>query len=225
MTNKQSEQRYEIGMVGLGVMGRNLVLNMADHGFTVAGYDKDPDKVEALPAEGISRTQRLRRSVANTMRLWKGHEHGSMDNSSGGIMNVWKPVSDGVNAPLLPARFRAYGSLLKQIRAKSTISTMEDGDEEKKKNCSNCIPCCHFSVRGRKCRSRSWLTAARTQWREDVVGSCILPCASGVIRLNPNLPTEALECLRWLVEGASRTRIQETRRRRALALCHKACEA
>jgi 6-phosphogluconate dehydrogenase len=27
-------------MVGLGVMGRNLVLNMADHGFSVAGYAK-----------------------------------------------------------------------------------------------------------------------------------------------------------------------------------------
>jgi len=55
MTNKQSEQRYEIGMVGLGVMGRNLVLNMADHGFTVAGYDKDPDKVEALRKESAER--------------------------------------------------------------------------------------------------------------------------------------------------------------------------
>ena len=31
MTNKQPQQ-YAIGMVGLGVMGRNLVLNMADHG-------------------------------------------------------------------------------------------------------------------------------------------------------------------------------------------------
>ena len=31
-------------MVGLGVMGRNLVLNMADHGFAVAGYDKDADQ-------------------------------------------------------------------------------------------------------------------------------------------------------------------------------------
>ena len=38
----------DIGMVGLGVMGRNLLLNMADHGFTVAGYDNDPGKVEAL---------------------------------------------------------------------------------------------------------------------------------------------------------------------------------
>jgi 6-phosphogluconate dehydrogenase len=31
-------------MVGLGVKGRNLVLNMADHGFSVAGYDKEQAK-------------------------------------------------------------------------------------------------------------------------------------------------------------------------------------
>jgi 6-phosphogluconate dehydrogenase len=55
MANKQSEQRYEIGMVGLGVMGRNLVLNMADHGFSVAGYDKDAAKVEALRKESAGR--------------------------------------------------------------------------------------------------------------------------------------------------------------------------
>jgi 6-phosphogluconate dehydrogenase len=40
--------KVEIGMVGLGVMGRNLVLNIADHGFSVAGYDKDPAKVQEL---------------------------------------------------------------------------------------------------------------------------------------------------------------------------------
>ena len=42
-------------MVGLGVMGRNLVLNMADHGSTVAGYDKDQAKVEALRKESEER--------------------------------------------------------------------------------------------------------------------------------------------------------------------------
>ena len=36
MTNKQPQQWYEIGMVGLSIMGRNLVLNMADHGGAVA---------------------------------------------------------------------------------------------------------------------------------------------------------------------------------------------
>jgi 6-phosphogluconate dehydrogenase len=55
MTNKQSQQRYEIGMVGLGVMGRNLVLNIADHGFPVAGYDQDPNQVEALRKESTGR--------------------------------------------------------------------------------------------------------------------------------------------------------------------------
>ena len=42
-------------MVGLGVMGRNLLLNMADHGFSVAGYDNDPAKVEALRKEAEKR--------------------------------------------------------------------------------------------------------------------------------------------------------------------------
>jgi 6-phosphogluconate dehydrogenase len=32
-------------------MGRNLLLNMAEHGFTVAGYDKDPQKVALLRSE------------------------------------------------------------------------------------------------------------------------------------------------------------------------------
>lgn len=44
-------QKYDIGMVGLGVMGRNIVLNMGDHGYAVVGYDKDPEKVDALNKE------------------------------------------------------------------------------------------------------------------------------------------------------------------------------
>jgi 6-phosphogluconate dehydrogenase len=35
-------------MIGLGVMGRNLLLNMADHGFRVIGFDKDQAKGAAL---------------------------------------------------------------------------------------------------------------------------------------------------------------------------------
>jgi 6-phosphogluconate dehydrogenase len=44
-----------LGMVGLGTIGRNLLLNMADHGFPVAGYDKDLTKVEQLRTETESR--------------------------------------------------------------------------------------------------------------------------------------------------------------------------
>jgi 6-phosphogluconate dehydrogenase len=43
---------YRIGMIGLGTMGRNLLLNMADHGFAVAGYDKDQTKIDLLESEG-----------------------------------------------------------------------------------------------------------------------------------------------------------------------------
>jgi len=39
---------FDIGMIGLGVMGRNLLLNMADHGFKVLGYDKIKEKIADL---------------------------------------------------------------------------------------------------------------------------------------------------------------------------------
>lgn len=40
------------GIIGLGVMGRNLLLNMADSGFSVSGMDKDEKKIELLLSEG-----------------------------------------------------------------------------------------------------------------------------------------------------------------------------
>jgi 6-phosphogluconate dehydrogenase len=44
------------GLVGLGVMGRNLALNIARHGFPIVGFDLDPEKRrtanEALAAVG-----------------------------------------------------------------------------------------------------------------------------------------------------------------------------
>ncbi|HZQ46234.1 MAG TPA: NAD(P)-binding domain-containing protein, partial [Verrucomicrobiae bacterium] len=55
MKEAQSQQRFEIGMIGLGVMGRNLVLNMADHDFSVVGYDKDNIKVKELRKESAER--------------------------------------------------------------------------------------------------------------------------------------------------------------------------
>jgi len=50
MDNNQSAQ-FEFGMIGLGTMGRNLLLNMADHGYAVAGYDKNADQIAVLEKE------------------------------------------------------------------------------------------------------------------------------------------------------------------------------
>lgn len=41
---------YDFGMIGLGTMGRNLLLNIADHGFAAAGYDRDNTKTQLLEA-------------------------------------------------------------------------------------------------------------------------------------------------------------------------------
>ena len=39
---------YDIGLIGLAVMGRNLVLNMSDHGFSVAVYNRTVEKMRAF---------------------------------------------------------------------------------------------------------------------------------------------------------------------------------
>ncbi|WP_316784676.1 NADP-dependent phosphogluconate dehydrogenase [Pedobacter frigiditerrae] len=43
---------FAFGMVGLGTMGRNLLLNMADNGFAVTGYDKSEKMLQIFEEEG-----------------------------------------------------------------------------------------------------------------------------------------------------------------------------
>ena len=50
-------EQCDIGVIGLAVMGQNLVLNMADHGFTVAAFNRTTGKVDdflAGPGQGKS---------------------------------------------------------------------------------------------------------------------------------------------------------------------------
>jgi 6-phosphogluconate dehydrogenase len=61
----------ELGMIGLGVMGRSLVLNLADHGFPVAGYDKDLTKGQALLDEGAGKPVQAAESLADFVRRLK----------------------------------------------------------------------------------------------------------------------------------------------------------
>ncbi|HXU06756.1 MAG TPA: NAD(P)-binding domain-containing protein, partial [Polyangia bacterium] len=44
----------DIGIIGLGVMGQNLALNIADKGFTVGGWDAWADPVERLAAKAAT---------------------------------------------------------------------------------------------------------------------------------------------------------------------------
>ncbi|MDG6897983.1 phosphogluconate dehydrogenase (NADP(+)-dependent, decarboxylating) [Actinobacillus delphinicola] len=48
-------KKGDIGVIGLAVMGQNLILNMADHGFTVVAYNRTTSKVDEFlegPAKG-----------------------------------------------------------------------------------------------------------------------------------------------------------------------------
>jgi 6-phosphogluconate dehydrogenase len=51
-----NEIKYDFGMIGLGVMGSNLLLNMADHGFAVIGYDTNPDKTSLFESSASKNT-------------------------------------------------------------------------------------------------------------------------------------------------------------------------
>ena len=44
------EKKADIGLIGLAVMGQNLVLNMADHGYTVAVFNRTAQ----FPANGLN---------------------------------------------------------------------------------------------------------------------------------------------------------------------------
>ena len=46
--NSFMDIQYDFGMIGLGVMGSNLLLNMADHGFAAIGYDLKPERAKAF---------------------------------------------------------------------------------------------------------------------------------------------------------------------------------
>lgn len=45
---------YNYGVIGLGVMGRNLLYNIADNGFSIAGFDLDQQKISDLQVGSTS---------------------------------------------------------------------------------------------------------------------------------------------------------------------------
>ncbi len=51
------EPRADIGLIGLAVMGQNLVLNMDDHGFTVAVYNRTTARVDEFLANEAKGTR------------------------------------------------------------------------------------------------------------------------------------------------------------------------
>ncbi len=65
-------QQAAIGVIGLAVMGRNIALNLADHGFTVAVHNRSPGKLDELinthPTHALVRCGTLQEFVSALRR-------------------------------------------------------------------------------------------------------------------------------------------------------------
>jgi 6-phosphogluconate dehydrogenase len=46
MRDKMTNEKADIGLIGLAVMGQNLVMNMNDHKFTVVVFNRTVSKVD-----------------------------------------------------------------------------------------------------------------------------------------------------------------------------------
>lgn len=89
-------QQFDFGMIGLGVMGRNLLLNMADHGFKVIGFDKDEQKTTAFEKAASSGT--TVKGVSNLKAMTDGL---SLPRRIMMLVPAGKPVDDVIES-LLP---------------------------------------------------------------------------------------------------------------------------
>ena len=57
----QDAPQCEVGFIGLGVMGKNLALNLADNGYNIAAFDVDHHKIDDLTQQDLaeSGTERI----------------------------------------------------------------------------------------------------------------------------------------------------------------------
>ncbi len=65
-------QKAQFGMIGLGTMGKNLLLNIADHGIAASGYDRNPEQQKRLLEEGAGKVIQACSSMkefANSLEL------------------------------------------------------------------------------------------------------------------------------------------------------------
>lgn len=89
-------QQFDFGMIGLGVMGRNFLLNMADHGFKVTGFDSNKEKTDALESaatpgttvKGVGNLQEMINLLATPRKIMM-------------LVPAGKPVDDVIES-LLP---------------------------------------------------------------------------------------------------------------------------
>jgi len=100
----------DIGLIGLAVMGQNLVLNMNDHGYKVAVYNRTVSKVDAFLANEAKGTNVVgAHSDEELCKLLKRPRRVML------MVKAGSPVDDSI-AALLPYLERATSSSTEATR-------------------------------------------------------------------------------------------------------------
>lgn len=87
---------FDFGMIGLGTMGRNLLLNIADNGFSAIGFDRDATKGQLLESSATKGTTvKSASSLAAMIQLLKAPRKIMMLVPAG-------PIVDSVINDLIP---------------------------------------------------------------------------------------------------------------------------
>lgn len=118
----------DIGLIGLAVMGQNLVLNMSDHGFHVAVYNRSTNKVDAFLGgsgnnkniSGCYSIEELVSSLQRPRRIMLMVRAGdAVDATITALLDFMEPgdiIIDGGNSHYLDTNRRYLALKEKQIR-------------------------------------------------------------------------------------------------------------
>ncbi|CAH1974608.1 unnamed protein product [Acanthoscelides obtectus] len=133
-------QKGDIGLIGLAVMGQNLILNMADHGFTVVAFNRTVDKVHhflaneakgksILGAESLQDLVSKLKTPRRVMMLVKAGD--AVDNFINQLVKLLEPgdiIIDGGNSEYTDSERRSKDLASKGIRFVGTgVSGGEEG--------------------------------------------------------------------------------------------------
>ena len=111
------EARADLALIGLAVMGQNLILNMNDHGFTIVAYNRSTDKVDRFLANEAKGTRVIgAHSIAEMVALLKKPRRVMM------LVKAGQPVDDFIEQ-LIPHLEK--GDIIIQI-AEENIKNMDD---------------------------------------------------------------------------------------------------
>src|SRR6476620_727957 len=166
---------YDFGMIGVGVMGSNLLLNMADNGFKVIGYDKDSTKTLLLESsankgtvvKGVNTLQEMVTQLQRPRKIMMLVPAGKIvDGVIAELLHVVKPgdiIIDGGNSHYIDTLDRVRKLKEKGIHfmgigisggdqgARLGPSIMPGGDEEAYKEIEPILKAIAAKVNGRPC--------------------------------------------------------------------------